>query len=304
MTQPADNCPICHEPVLAECGGQGHTRTDELTVRPCNRIIARQIRAHLGTEISSVRFVRSPLFVENDKGEVVTDLTTQNLWIKTKWPGFLPHLKWTLGRKGNMFLFRIVTDLRIKSVFCGDEQYKSRPASMREDTQVYNNLEDLIGKDVDLAIIKLGYLGYKNKAAAGALKEALLLRDACLKPTWIIEDERAEHAWIHSRSPEVEDYVSRFDEITIDPVPGITGSDEPKRVQEPRQGNGIRFDDDDDTPVIPATQLTKAKPNPKPESREPEVEPERTPSSSLDSFLDGNKSKGFGNKFKKKGGSW
>lgn len=287
-----ETCPKCHLPMIEACAGRGYIRVDEGTTSPCPRILARQLRNHLGREIADVRYVPSPLFVLDKNRQVVEDATQKNLFIRTEWPGFLPHLQWVLAHKGILFVFRVVTDTKIKSVFVGDEQYKARPAHMREDTLTFNNLEDLVGSSVDLVIIKLGYLGYKNKAASGALLEALLVRDAHRKPTWVIDDSRSGYEWNHSRSPEVEEYLSRFDQIDIAPV----ASDRPEKDA------GILVDEGDDEAllqdpepvVVPVRNLARPRPEPRLE----------VPSSSegLGDFLDGKKSvKKFG---KKKGGGW
>lgn len=101
-------------------------------------------------------------------------------------------------------------------MFLGNEQYKSRPVNQREDVPVFNSLEDLVG-EWGLLIIKLGYIGYPNKAAAGALKETLLIRESLHKAVWIVEDP--ERPWVHSYSQDVKNYVQEhFKEIAINPV--------------------------------------------------------------------------------------
>jgi hypothetical protein len=42
--------------------------------------------------------------------------------------------------------------------------------------------------DYSLVLIRLGFNGHKNIAAPGVVKEALMMRDAAGKPTWIIEE--------------------------------------------------------------------------------------------------------------------
>lgn len=285
--------------MIAECGGRGFTLTGDSISNPCRHITARQVRDCLGYEISSSTMVKSPLFVKGADNSIASDLTLQNLRINvSQWTDLLPHLKWTLGHKilaskTGLFPFRIVTDQRIKSVFCGDEQYKSRPASIREDVRTFNNLEDLLGDDIDLAIIKLGYLGHKNKAAPGALMEALLIRETLRKPTWVVVDDA--RGWEHSRSQEAEDFFTRFDEIRIGESTSVAEPEERRAAP-----GGIIVDDGDDEPIIPVQQLSRPKkPRPAPEPEEP-VYQERPAS---DSFLDGNS----GNKFKrkdKKGSGW
>lgn len=174
--------------------------------------------SRMGPEIARVQHVVSPLFdvaVAKDQesrelrpGEKRGDQSRTDLLVRMSWPDFLPHLKWVLFNKGPAFTFTVVTDARIKSVFVGDESFKSRPMSMKDEATI-NNLDDLVG-GYNLAIVKLGYLGHKNKAAPGALREALMGRASLNKPTWVIEDPRSMYAWEHSSSPEVVDFLSTW----------------------------------------------------------------------------------------------
>src|SRR5690606_6881956 len=105
-------------------------------------------------------------------GEEKVDRTGDNLvLVGCKWVNLLPHLKWALGVKGIGFRYRIVTDLDIKTVFVGSESYAQRSRSRRDDMATYNSLGDFVGSDYQLAIIRLGFLGHKNIAGAGSLKE-------------------------------------------------------------------------------------------------------------------------------------
>lgn len=82
---------------------------------------------------------------------------------------------------------QITSDREIKEVFVGNKS--------RSDTDVeyltarYESIEDLVDS-ADLLIIKLNELGYKNKAAPGALEEALNYRIDRDKITWIYNDAR------------------------------------------------------------------------------------------------------------------
>lgn len=81
----------------------------------------------------------------------------------------------------------ITSDREIKEVFVGN---KARTDGETEYlTARYNSIEDLVDP-ADLCVIKLNELGYKNKAAPGALEEAINYRMDRDKTTWIFNDAR------------------------------------------------------------------------------------------------------------------
>jgi len=175
--------------VCSKCGGTGRIEVDDLTVRQCICAFARAMKEHLGAEIAlAPSITSSPLFemggVDKDPK---TDLTSKNLFLKGAWEDLLPHLKCALVGKGLFFSFKVLTDERLKIVYVGDESYKARSKSKRDESPTFNSLTDILGPDVDLVILRIGKLGYPNKAMPGILKEALMLREAASKATWINE---------------------------------------------------------------------------------------------------------------------
>jgi hypothetical protein len=137
------------------------------------------------------------------------DRTGENLFIKGYWKDLLPHLKWSLGCKGPDFRFRLLTDEKLKIIYLGAESYATKAKSRRDEVVTYNSLNDLVGPDIDLVIIRLGFLGYKNIAMPGILKEALMIREFACKPTWIIEVPTSIFGFGHfSYSEDVWDYIS------------------------------------------------------------------------------------------------
>lgn len=191
-------------------------------VQQCPNLYARQLRDHLGRELAQVKYVTaSPLF-ELDGREVVRDLTGSNILIgECPWRNLLPHLKLALGRKGLLFFFRIVTDEELKNVWVGNRSYKSMSPEARELMPTFNSLGDLLGADIDLVIIKLGYIGHRNRAAPGLLKEALLIRESLRKPTWLVLDPNRD--WTHSHNQDVAEFVAQnFKMVRVPPAdPGI-----------------------------------------------------------------------------------
>ncbi len=197
------------------CNGTGVVLIDDLNVRECLCAYARRLKVHLGPEIANAPNLEgeSPLFWPPDE----VDLTEKNIVIQGYWTDILPHLRWAIGCKGPLFRFKIITDEKMKTVFVGAESYQHRARSERDNIETNNSLNDIVGPEWDLLIIRLGFLGYKNQAMPGALKEALMLREVALKPTWIIEAPQAPYAPGHNAfSEETFDYIQRrFEMIPI-----------------------------------------------------------------------------------------
>lgn len=171
------------------------------------------LKNRLPPEIFNCLAVRSsPLFVPSQvRGQPApVNLTKRNLFIRgLTWPALMPHLKYVFMAMPNL-RFRIVNDHRIKEVFVGSESYKSLPIAQRdkETREINNGIGDIVGETYDLVLIQLGLLGYKNVAAAGVLKEALMMRVTQGKPTWLFETSDHNITWQHSRDPDVEAYVT------------------------------------------------------------------------------------------------
>lgn len=219
-------CSKCQRTTIAGCDGRGYMRVDDMVVQPCPNIYRRQLAQHLGSEIVGAPTISgSPLLKLNPGGgPPLVDLTQNNLLIEgCSWNGLLAHLKFVLAFKGLKHRHKVITDERIKNVFVGAESYKSRAQGLRDEVETYNSIPDLVGANYDLLIIKVGYLGYTNKAAAGALKEALLHRESIGCATWLVHDP--ERGWTHSYDPDVAQYVDdKFMEITLAPVEGYNPS--------------------------------------------------------------------------------
>ena len=185
---------------------------DDSRVLQCICSYAKTLKAYLGPEIASAdNITRSPLYALGEKGGAPKiDRSTENLFLKAYWSDLLPHLKWTLACKGPMFRYRVVTDEKIKTVFLGNESYRGRAKDVRDDIVTYNSIGDLVGPDLDLVILRLGFLGYKNVAMPGILKEALMLRESAMKPTWIVEVPSSLFGYGHfSYNEDVGSYIER-----------------------------------------------------------------------------------------------
>lgn len=211
------------------CAGQGLIAVDDLNTRLCPCAYALAMVNHLGPEVAQApNLTSSPLYVfaKTTGSPPEQDRTQENVFIRTGWLEFLPHLKFALFVKGLDFRFKIITDEKIRTVFVGNESYVARPRAEREDHETYNSLSDLVS-DPHLLVLRLGFLGHKNIAASGALKEALMLREISRKPTWLIEDpENTFGPGCFSYSDEVWSYITARFKVNLDlqgSVPSVTG---------------------------------------------------------------------------------
>lgn len=223
------------------------------------RLAQDNLKSRIPPEMYNCTAVRSsPLFVPSKvRGEPApVNRTKHNLFIKgVTWPGLMPHLKYVFMALPNL-RFKIVNDQRIKEVFVGSESYKSMPQSQRDEgtREVNNGIGDIVGGSFDLVIIQLGLLGYKNIAAAGVLKEAIMMRVTQGKATWLFETADRNISWQHSRDPEVEAYVEdHFEDFSL--TSEITDQES--------DGNHISVEEVGDEDVSPPTrQLELSVPDP------------------------------------------
>jgi hypothetical protein len=167
------------------------------TVIMCECRLTAMVRDRVGEEIANAKKLVSSPFMEA-KGE--------NLHITGEWPDVLPHLRFALKMNlilsGFAFSFRMITDEDLRTAFlAGGSKYDEREEEDR--------MADLVGSQIDLVIIRLGFLGYKNAAMPGILLTSLRAREASLRPTWLIDAPdmpfgKGHLAW----SPEVGSYIS------------------------------------------------------------------------------------------------
>lgn len=205
---PPEVCPICKSP-------DGIIVTDEHgSVKQCVCKFRIKSRKRLPTEIATATpILKSPLLELGRPGEVIVDLSDQNLFIKAYWLDLAPHLLFVLTYKmlqNLLYPFLITNDVKIRDVFVGSEAYGARSRKNRDDIPTYNSLSDLLGSDYELVVIRLGVIGYKNRALPGALKESLSIRNACGKATWIVEEPNSQFGPGHfDYSPEVADVINK-----------------------------------------------------------------------------------------------
>jgi len=168
------------------------------------------------------------------------DKTKSNVFLKGWWSDILPHLKWTFIFKFNEYdlnyYFRTVTDERLLTVWLGKEAYTSKQRKKREDEESYNSLGDLVGSKQHLVLIRLGELGHPNRAMAGVIKEACMMRQANGLATWLVESpDKLFQEGNNSYSRDLFDFIAQQFE-TID----LTQGDVSNVVQQ------VGFDDKDE----------------------------------------------------------
>jgi hypothetical protein len=83
--------------------------------------------------------------------------------------------------KYNAKWIKLTSDAEIRNVYVGSMSKQSRSEDYTG--EIYNNIQDLMDPP-DLVIIHLGVISNKNKAAPGALEEALAHRINGAKPVW------------------------------------------------------------------------------------------------------------------------
>ena len=268
-------CPKCGKPPHPECRDGfiffKDSETGEFLVNPatgglqtdrCPRIRLLKRLERLGPELAAAKNLRggSPLLMLSKvRGQPPTaDFRGKNTYITgCSWPWLRPHIKYALALDRSLS-FKIITDQQIKAVFVGNEGYRARANSPREDDPTYNTLEDLVGP-YDLIILRLGHLGHKNRAAAGAIKEALRIRETLNKPTWLVDE--ADHPWneSHSYDPDLEDYID--DHFKTLKIKGV----DPGEDYEDEDDVGIDVEVEDDETPAPTKKKKTRKERPPPD---------------------------------------
>lgn len=196
---------------------------DDISARECPNLkvvrVDTLLRSRLTPQLyEAPKITESPLYTPGlNRGEPARiNRTKQNLFIRgVTFGGLLPHLRLVFACLP--VKYKIVDDSRIRDVFVGGESYTSKAKSMRDQKESHNVIADLVGRDYELVVICLGKLGYKNVAAAGVLREALMVRESLSKPTWLFEDSDPTVRWEHSRDLDVEQYIEkRFTTIDLE----------------------------------------------------------------------------------------
>jgi hypothetical protein len=130
----------------------------------------------------------------------IIELTDKLLYVISPWADMKAIIKIVMIKNPKKYI-RITSDREIRDVFVGATSRAAR-GDDEEQAMVFNTLQDLM--DIpDLVIVRLNEMHYKNKAAPGALVEAVSFRADRDKPTWMISDTdrpftNNSHAWSES----------------------------------------------------------------------------------------------------------
>jgi len=243
---------------------------DDTTQIECENLFWRRVGLKLGVEIATARPLSgTPLF--DSSVDPPVDRTQRNVFLHGHWDDLLAHLKCAFIRKYHMtgrveaFSFQIVTDERLKNVYLSNEAYSTKQRKKRDEGETFNALSDLIGNFYQLVVIRLGFLGYKNVAMPGILKEALLLRQGMNLPVWLVEEPESPFGPGHfSWSLEVNEYVGRRFE-NLDLTQPRDSSSQPQY----RGVEGASPFQNEPGMALDSEEILPSKPSPKPKSPPP-----------------------------------
>jgi hypothetical protein len=111
-------------------------------------------------------------------------MVKKSLFVCSSWTDMKAVVKAIMLKHLNLFL-KITSDAEIRNVYVGSAAKSAKSADF--DGEFYNNLQDLMDPPA-LMVVRLNEISNRNKAAAGALEEALCHRLDRDKPTWILSD--------------------------------------------------------------------------------------------------------------------
>lgn len=179
-----------------QCSGLGVVERDT-KMYECECSFIRRMAASMPTFIRKAE-------VKNDHIKLpIISAFKQHLMVMSSWSDMKAVIKVLMISNPTKFI-RITSDREIRDVYVGS---KSRAARGDEDGKIYNSLEDLMDLP-DLSIVRLNELSYKNKAAPGALEEAVSYRTDRDKPTWLFNDvDRPFGSGSHAYSDSVADVI-------------------------------------------------------------------------------------------------
>jgi len=133
------------------------------------------------------------------------DGTAKNLLITAPWKSLLPHLRLAFGMRWHQgelrstpFTFKIITDEQI------------RVGTFADKGDGVESVAQLLNADVDLVVLRLGFLALGNKAMPEILRSAIMHRvEMSQRPLWLIEDPKEPFTRGHlSWSDKVGEYVA------------------------------------------------------------------------------------------------
>jgi hypothetical protein len=160
-----------------KCGSTGVIEREGKTYE-CQCALLRRLAASMPS------FIRSTIVSKEHVVHPITDNIRNSYLIDAAWSDARAIIKVAMYKNPNIH-FRITSDREIRDVGVGST---SRQARGEDAVVVFNSLQDLM-ESPQVVIIRLGELGYKNKAAPGLLEEALSIRTDRGLSTWILNNK-------------------------------------------------------------------------------------------------------------------
>lgn len=175
-----------------KCGGTGViSKADDEIALECECALIRRLAA------SMPPYIRKAHVTKEHFGLPIIKAVKKSVFIKSAWADMKAVIKAVMMINPNTFV-RITSDREILDVYLGKKSRGNRGdldggatrknrVDLEGDEYVYNSIEDLM-KPADICVVRLNEIGYKNKAAPGALTEGLSFRLDRDLPTWIVSD--------------------------------------------------------------------------------------------------------------------
>jgi hypothetical protein len=214
-------------PPCEKCGGSGVIEKDGKTYE-CQCALLRRLAAAMPG------FVRVAIVSKAHIVHPITDDINKNYLIDAAWSDARALIKVAMYKHPNLH-FRITSDREIRDVGVGST---SRQARGDDATIVFNSLQDYM-EPPKLVIVRLNELGYKNRAAAGLLEEALNIRVDRGLTTWVLNNKNkpfspASHAYSEAVWDLIHTAFKKIDipRIACPPAPDISAEPVTKPVQE------------------------------------------------------------------------
>ncbi len=160
-----------------KCGGVG---VEEINGKlyECQCAFIRRVAA------SMPHYIRRSKVLNKHLDLPLISMINKSIFVSASWNDMKAIIKLMMIKYSNKFI-KISSDAEIRDVYVGSKSKSSKSDDFNG--EIYNNLQDLMDPP-DLMIIKLNEISNKNKAASGALLEALNYRLDRDKPTWAFSD--------------------------------------------------------------------------------------------------------------------
>lgn len=157
------------------CGGSGIVEKDG-KLYECVCALLRRRAA------SMPPFIRTADLRAEHASHRLHDQVKKSLFILATWPDMKAIVKAVMIRHMNLFV-RVTSDNDVLHAYVGAMSKKNKG----ENEATFETVGDFVGPP-DLVIVRLNAITRPNKAAAGALEEAMVCRMDQDKPTWFVSD--------------------------------------------------------------------------------------------------------------------